>query len=168
MKKLIFILLYWFVLDAKEPILAILQNIPNNQVQEFSLYNYSYECRPYGVVTIEELSYRDLKNSACSDAVKRYYRKNPVDRYFAQMNLHLQMHYHIELLPKRCILYAFGQKTYAEALLENGLAVVKPLFSDNRWKNRLNRAQLRAKIEKKGVWKSDILQACVGELSTSE
>ena len=63
------------------------------------------------------------------------------------------------------ILYSDAQKTYAEALIENGLAVVKPNFLDKEFKYSYSNAQKSAKLLKKGLWKERIIDDCTSSFN---
>ena len=72
--------------------------------------------------------------------------------------------YHIEFKNQECILYALGEKTLSELLLENGLAVCKPIFRDEEFKYLFYKAQLKAKTNKYGMWKENFINDCIAEL----
>ena len=151
-------------LYAKEPFLAILKTVVSNDTQTFTLQKATFTCRPYGVVTLEELFERAKSDSECHDAIAKYYKKNVEQNYFSQMLLHPMQRYHIEMRESRCILYASGQMTLAELLLKNGLAILKPFFKDDAFRFIYRRAQQIAKEEKRGMYKDAIVSKCITEL----
>ena len=162
------ITLYFFILSffvyAKEPIVAILDNIPSNAYQEFHIKNYAFSCSTYGVVPIEKLYLNATLNSTCQKKISDFYKTDPNSKYFAQRVLKVQQQYHLEFKEGECTLYALGQKTFSELLLENGLAIIKPLFRDDEFKYLFNQAQKRAKANKKGMWKDNVIKSCIAEL----
>ena len=148
-------------LNAKEPIMAILKNINSNDIQHFTLQNYSFYCQPYGVVTLEDI-YRSSKASdICKQKVIKFYIKNPKSKYFSQTLLKLFQMYHVEFKDEKCILYANGRKTLSEALIENGLAVKKPYLKDEIFKYIFDEAQRRASYHKRGLFKDEVLKNCM-------
>ena len=162
---LLFLILFTFVLDAKEPLLGILTSVNSNQSQSFNISKYNLACQPYGVLTLERLYEVSHDNLVCKQMIRSIYAKNPELKYFAQRLLEVQQRYHI--VPKEkgeCILYAKGQMTLSELLLANGLALLKPLFDDAEFKDDFNMAQRKARLEKKGLWMEDILEICVAKL----
>jgi len=156
--------MYQTVLIAEEPLLATLNNINSIEIQKFKIAQNSFYCRPYGVISIDKLYASSLKDSSCKESVEILYKKNPNLRYFTQNILKIKQMYHIEYKKESCIIYAKGAKSYSELLLENGLAVIKPLFIDEEFSSSFQKAENRAKSSKLGIWKSDLLTQCIAEL----
>ena len=73
--------------------------------------------------------------------------------------------YHIEFKDKKCVVYAKGQMSLSEILLKEGLAVNEPRFKDEEFKYLFDKAQIRAKTLKKGLWSENLLKDCVSELN---
>lgn len=162
-------LLLTISLDAREPILAILTSANSNETQSFNISNFNLTCKPYGILTIERLyAISDEKSDEgliCREKIKSIYIKNPNLQYFAQLLLKRQQRYHI--VPKKegeCVLYAKGQMTLSELLLAEGLALVKPLFNDEEFKDDFNAAQRKARLNKKGLWAEEIYEMCAAKL----
>ncbi len=149
---------------AKEPILAILNNIVSNETQKFSIGNYSFFCEPYGILTLEKLYKNASIDSTCRKKVQNFYIKHPDLEYFSSTILDIQQMYHIEFKGKECVLYAKGQKVLSEILLEEGLAVKQPLFDDDEYNYLFMKAQNRAKFNKIGLWEDDNLGVCINIL----
>ncbi|MDD3835982.1 MAG: thermonuclease family protein [Sulfurimonas sp.] len=158
-------LLLSFTLDAKEPLLGILTSVHSNETQSFNISKFNLTCNPYGVLTLERLYEISEDNTVCKEMIINIYAKYPDLRYFAQRLLKVQQRYHIR--PKErgeCVLYAKGQMTLSELLLAKGLAIVRPLFDDEEFKDDFNRAQRRARLDKKGLWAEDIFEICAAKL----
>lgn len=62
-------------LHAKEPMMAILQNVISNEMQKFTFGNYSFVCEAYGVVSLEKLYEKSQNNSTCQESIKSFYKK---------------------------------------------------------------------------------------------
>lgn len=168
MKKIIYIFVLQLIIltniYAKESTLATLTNILSNELQEFRISQNSFICKPYGIVTLEKLAKNADMDSTCRKSISEFYAKNPDLEQFSFLELKVMQTYHIEFSENECILYSHGQKTYSELLLENGLAVLKPIFKDEEFKHSFFKAQQRAKIMKKGMFKEKILFNCISGL----
>jgi len=161
-----FFILYMFStlrLFAVEPTVAILDNVVSNGVQEFHVGSYSFVCTPYGVLSVEKLYSNSKLSSKCQENIYNFYQKYPDLRYYTQNSLKVEQMYHLEFKNQECVLYAFGEKTLSELLLENGLAVVKPLFRDDEFNYPFHEAQMRAKMNKLGMWKENVVNSCIEE-----
>jgi len=164
----IFPVLLLLSLHAKEPMMAILQNVISNEMQKFTFGNYSFVCEAYGVVSLEKLYENSQNNSTCQESIKSFYKKNPYLQYYIESILKSQAMYHVELKEKGCVIYVQGKKTLSEVLLEEGLAVNQPSFEDEEYNYSFLKLQQRAKNNKKGVWSEDILRSCVDSLYKDE
>jgi hypothetical protein len=168
MYKIVYFLVFGLYMNtflyAKEPYLAILDNVVSNEIQEFHTAGYSFICKPYGVLSIEELYNNSKLDSVCRKSIYTFYEKYPTSRYYAQKILRVQQMYHIEFKNRECILYALGEKTLSELLVENGLAVVKPIFKDEEFRYLFFEAQMRAKVGKHGLWREKITNKCIEEV----
>ena len=151
-------------MEAKEPTLAILNDTISNEVQEFGIGNYTFECRPYGILTLERLYSTAKPGSICRNDIDMFYKKNPKFKYYANRLLEYKQTYHVEIKDSECILYARGQVTLSELLLVEGLAVKKPMFKDEEFVSYFTLAQRKAKIDKKGLWGEKIFNNCIAEL----
>lgn len=163
MYKIIFFFFFSF-LDAQEPTLAKLESIYSNAQQEFSIGNYHFSCRPYGVVTIDELYARKDVTKTCKMKIKDFYVKNKEDLYYAQKIFDIGQLYHLEFKQGKCIVYAKGRNTYAELLLSEGLAVRTPHLKDRLFKGMFYKLQKEARYKQKGLWKDEIVKNCLGEI----
>ena len=164
MHKFLSFFIFLTSLYATEPTLAKLVNIDSNNVQKYSIGNYTFYCRPYGVLTLDKLYDVSGLKSKCKEKIKVYYSQHPQDYYFAQNLFKRGQWYHIEFKKNTCVVYAQGQYTYSELLLEKGLAVRKPSFTDREFKASFYKAQNIAKDTNKGIWKDDITQNCIAEI----
>lgn len=166
-KKIAFVIIYFLIvlcLDAKEPLLARLEDIVSNETQKFGLENYTFECKPYGVLSIEALYNSSKRDSICQKSIDKFYIKNPKLKQYVNRLLKYKQLYHLEIKNAECIIYAKGQMTLSELLLYNGLAIKKPLFRDREFESYFTAAQRKAKMKKKGLWDTDIFTSCVEEL----
>jgi len=165
---LILITIYTPFIDAKEPTLAILRAIYSNAEQKFSIAQYSFLCKPYGVITVDELYKEAKKDSTCRSSIDIFYKQNPKDKFFTSSLLKLRQTYHIEFKNNRCILYAKGLNTLSELLLSKGLGIKKIIFQDEEFSNKFAEAQLDAKANKLGIYKYDVKLKCIAELFSIE
>jgi len=162
---LLFLTILSFTLDAKEPLLGILTSVSSNDIQSFNISKYNLKCKTYGVLTLERLYDISKDNTVCREKIESIYAKYPDLKYFAQRLLKVQQRYH--MVPKKigeCVLYAKGQITLSELLLAKGLAIVRPLFDDEEFRDDFNVAQRKARTEKRGLWKEEIFDICAAKL----
>ena len=151
-------------MEAKEPTLAILNGTISNEVQKFGIGDYNFECRPYGVLTLERVYSSAKPSSICRNNIDEFYRKYPKFKQYANKLLEYKQTYHVEIKDTECILYAKGQITLSELLLVEGLAVQKPMFKDEEFVGYFTQAQRKAKMDKKGLWGEKIFNNCIAEL----
>jgi len=157
----IFYILLSLCLDAKEPTLAILNNTISNAVQEFGIGSYSFECKPYGILTLDSIYNSSKPESKCQENINTLYRKNPKLKDFTHRLLKHKQRYHLEIKETECILYAKGQVTLSELLLLEGLAMTKPIFEDEEFSNYFILAEEKAKMQNKGLWGEKIFNSCI-------
>ena len=160
--NLILIFLLITSVEAKEPTMAILKNIYSNDIQQFTYQNYSFTCRPYGVVTLEDVYKATDVSTVCKKKIVKFYIQNPKLKYFSIRLLKLFQMYHIDVKKDlRCVIYAKGMKTLSELLIEKGLAIKKPYLKDEIFKYRFETAQKGASYHKRGLFKDPILKNCM-------
>jgi hypothetical protein len=167
-KRLIiaYISIFFFTaLNAKEPTLAILKNVYTNNIQKFSISQYNYICKAYGIVSIDDLYSKSIQNDICKKSIEDFYSKNYTKMFYTQHILHLEQMYHIEFRDKECILHAQGEKTLSEILLYEGLAIKKINFRDEIYKERFINAQDNARKSRRGLWKTTLYKNCFPELN---
>ncbi len=168
-KNYIFISLF-FILNisiyAKEPTLAILRSVQSNEYQKFSIGMYEFICRPYGVLTLQQLHKKADTNSSCQKAIEVFFKKNPLDKYYAQNLLKQSQTYHVEFKDSMCVLYASGKMSMSELLLKKGLALNILDFEDKEFKHSFKNAQNYAKNKKVGLFKEKIQEKCLPYLET--
>ena len=161
---LIINILFAGLLSAKEPTLAILENVVSNEVQKFKISQYSFYCRPYAIVTLDKLYASSSLNSICKKSIESFYIKNPEAQYFSLNKLRVKQMYHLEFKDQRCLLFAQGERTLSELLLENGLGILKPLFEDKEYSYIFKNSQQKAKSLRRGLWSENIIRECIVEL----
>ena len=144
--------------------MAILKNITTNSRQEFNIKNYNFYCEPYGITTLERMYENAQNGSKCRESIDSFYRKNPDLKYFTDGILKTEQMYHIEFKDKMCVIYARGQKSLSELLLENGLAVNKRILNDEEFNFTFKKAESNAKLLKRGMWSEKIDKECATEL----
>lgn len=160
MKVMMILLIAIPVLIAEEPILGTLTGIENNRYLNFRIEQIAYRCQPYGVETLEELSQNNVFASKCRDVIDSFYQAHPESYHFAQNRLRRYQRYHLEIRRNSCIIYAMGMRSYAELLLEEGLALQKPSENDEILQYRFRHAQEMARSGKKGVWSETKWSKC--------
>lgn len=161
---LILFLYPFFTLKAQEPIVAVLVDVSSNQYQKFQIANSTFICKPYGVITINKLYEQSSLSSECKDAISGFYKRHPEGKYYAYGLLKVKQMYRIEFKEDECLVYAYGQKTFSESLLEEGLALRRPKLKNDEFEAGFLRAQENAKIKRSGLWEENILRKCVVEL----
>jgi hypothetical protein len=151
-------------LEAKEPNLAILKSIDSNDFQRFNIKNSSFTCKPYGVLTLEQIYKKSKKDSVCRKNIKKFYAQNRDLLYYTQSILKVGQTYHIEFKNRKCIVYAQGQTTLSQLLLSKGLGVKKPRFNDEEFDELFQSSESSARVERKGLWQSDIRRSCTAAI----
>ena len=164
------ILISIFVLSsfAKEPTLAKLNSVFSNGIVKFSISQNTFICRTYGVITVDELYMKAQKGSTCKKSIDKFYRKNPLLKYYTASLLKLNQYYHVEFKNNRCIIYAKGLNTLSEILLIHGLGVKKVTFDDEEFKYNFLQAQEDAKENNLGMHKNKIPDKCIEEIYAIE
>ncbi|MCX6076940.1 MAG: hypothetical protein NTW78_08670 [Campylobacterales bacterium] len=169
MQKIIYSFILYFLcvnsLDAQEPTMAILKSIATNSRQDFNIQNYDFYCEPYGVISLEKMYSNSQNGSKCRESIDGFYKKHPDLKYFTQGILKTEQMYHVEFKDMKCVIYARGQKSLSELLLENGLAVNKRTFNDEEFNFIFKKAEINAKLLKRGMWSEKIDKECATELS---
>ena len=161
---LFFVLLFFSSVYAKEPLIARLQHIYSNSTLRFQVEQTQFVCKTYGVVSLDELLERSTSGSNCKKAIETFYKRNENLRYFAFNHLFEHQMYHLSLKKQnRCLVYAQGEYTYSEMLLESGLGFMQNNFKDKEWKYSFTKAEKNAKIAKKGVWNTTLFSKCIKE-----
>ena len=165
MRYLLLIFLNVLIINAQDSMnLAFVSGVSKEATAILRVGNYHFECKNYGIMTLNELILRKELSSSCKKELGLYQKRHPLDVEFSARHLKIEQKYHYEIVGQECILYSSGQMSYSEILLKNGLAIMKPLFSDDIWRYRHKQAQSFARIEKKGVWENSIVNLCIAEL----
>ena len=151
-------------LQAKEPTLGILKKINSNTKQIFSINNKLHLCTSYGIIGIEKLSQNSNLKTACKKSIVKFYKQNPLVKYYSQNRLHREQMYHLEFKKKECLLFASGEITLSELLLREGFAVLQPFFKDREFHGVYTLAQRNARLERKGLWKSELRRDCIAAI----
>jgi len=168
-KIFILTVLFSHTLFAKEPFLARLVNVVTNDIQEFEVANTRFTCAAYGIIAIDEIYRRAEEGSTCKKSIAKFYKKRADLRHFISRKLHIYQYY--SLLRKennRCAINIAGEKTLSEFLIEEGLAVKKPLFKDREYSYYFYRSEQNAKDKSKGIWKENIVKNCMEYIDTSD
>lgn len=161
---ILYFVFFYTNIIASEPTLATLRSVSENEYQTFSIGMFQFTCRPYGVLTIDELYYKSELDSECRKSINEFYLQNPMSRYFSENLLKIRQLYHIEFKENRCILYTKGKLTMSELLIKKGLGVIKPRFKDKEFEYPLKKAYDYAKRLEVGLFKNKITNSCIEEL----
>jgi len=161
---IIFMMFFEISAFAKEPTLCILRSVHTNEYQRFSKGMYEFVCRPYGVITVDELYIKAKVGSDCKKSIEEFYKESPLLKYFTTNLLKLKQQYHVKFRDKRCIVYANGREVLSEVLIKKGLAVKKPMLKDEEFEHSFSNAQIYAKSLKRGLFKNKITRKCISEL----
>jgi len=166
MNKLLSIILlgYFAFINAKEPTLAILQNVNSASIQKFTIANSSFYCDAYAVIGVDKLAMNSSVDSTCKKSLGGFYKRNPQTKYYSQELLKVLQTYHVEFKEEKCIVFAQGEITLSELLLKEGLAVLEPNFKDDEYKAIFRNAQISAKMNRKGLWGESIMRDCIAEI----
>lgn len=167
MKYLILILSLVLALEAAQPLLGMLMRIEDNRYLDFMIEQTPYRCELYGVETLEELAEHSQLGGECKGVVKKFYRTHPQVYDFAKNRLKKYQRYHLEIKDGSCIVFAMGRRSYAELLLEEGLAMKVPSGISELWQHRLERAQYRGRSGQKGIWGEMLWNKCAASLYSS-
>lgn len=162
--SVLFILFISLRLYANEPSVVLLHSIYNNYFLEFRVQNYHFHCRLYGVIALDKLLDNANVNAICKERLQSFYRADPDSKDFTRNLLAVEQGYHLEFKEKGCALYASGQKTLSQMLLENGLAIIEINFQDREFQSLFEESQRRAQSKRVGFWSDDALKACIYEL----
>ena len=164
-----YLLLLLFLVSAPsagaEPRQAQLTGVVDNGTLMMDLGRVRYVCSPYGVRTLEAIGAETKLAGECRQRIARFYARGPLLAGFAHRELERFQFYRIEPREAGCVLYARGRLSYAERLLEEGLAVVTPGFDDREWAFRFERAQQGAKENKRGIWSDPLWGKCAAMLA---
>ncbi|MDH4944181.1 hypothetical protein [Sulfurimonas sp. C5] len=151
-----------FTLDAKEPTMLMLKGNLSNALQEFQvLPDYSFQCKPYGITTVDELLNSKKTTKECKNVLKKFYVQNPELYNLHYHVLHRKSFYHLEYENKSCIIYAKGELTYSEILLKEGAALIQKDLKNEVFEPRFQSAQRSAELRKKGIFKDPNVLRCV-------
>lgn len=161
------IIIYFFLsslLLAREPVMAILENVISNEQQQFKVNNFRFICTPYGIFTLEELYRNAQNNGRCQRLIYDFYEKNIEAQYYAQKKLSVMQSYSIVIKNKKCVINIDGEKSYSEFLLEEGLAIKKPVRLDREYDYIFYKSQREAKASRIGLWNLNISKACMSSI----
>ena len=141
----------------------MLESIYNNTYQKFvAPTNASLICKPYGVVTIEQIVKQPHVSEFCKKKYRDFLEHNPKSSYFVHFILHTHSFYHVQSkVNSECIISARGMVSYSELLLREGLAVVQKHFRDKEYLYRFRKAYWSAKGNKKGMFSDYVLGNCI-------
>ena len=158
-RTLLLVGLFCFHLAA-EPLTARLEGIVDSGRLLMRGSEGSFECRPYGVLTYERVAESQKIPPECREAIDRFRENDPEAAFAVGRWLRPMQYYRIEWKEGMCLLYDASRVTYSQRLLERGLALISPRFSDREWGFRFRRAQEAARINRRGVWGVENWRTC--------
>lgn len=153
--------LLFFVSLHGDVMIGLLVSIDSNSQLNLLHRNTSVQCKPFGVITLDQMSINSVTPKECQEKVENFYRSYPHERDFAKENLHFQQSYHFELLNKDCIMYANATESYSEMLLRYGLAIRNPRFDNAEWNGKLKRAEESSMRKNSGLHNTEIKKFCI-------
>ncbi len=160
--KILLLIIPLFTLDAKEPTMLMLKGNISNALQEFqALPDYSFKCKPYGIITVDELLTSTKTSKECKAILKKFYLKHPNLYNLHYRYLHRKSFYHVQYEENSCIVYAKGELTYSEMLLKEGVALIHKNFKNEIFEARYQSAQKSAELRKKGIFKDSNTLQCL-------
>ena len=165
LKSYVFSFLFFLTLplQSQEPNIMILDAIYANDSYLFHHGHDQTVCKPYGVWTIERALRRSDIGSVCKKTLDDFLLHNPKLRYFSSYKMHVEQGYRIAFRNSECIIYLGSKQTLSEALLQAGVAIEQPGFSDEEFRYRFYQALRAAKVNKRGIWSDAKLQSCMSE-----
>lgn len=143
-----------------QSLVSLLKSIENNHTLHMSYNQQAFVCTPYGIETVSELLLRTDLNSSCHQHIRDFRTSNPEEKYFAGSTLYIEQQYSVEAVEVLCLLHLSSGHSYSEALLEKGYARISPKLKDTEYVYRFEKAQLRAKIKKEGIWSDEKIRGC--------
>lgn len=143
-----------------QSLVSLLKSIENNHTLHMSYRQQAFVCTPYGIETVSELLLRTDLNSSCFQYIRDFRESNPQEKFFAATTLHIEQQYSVEAVETLCLLHLSSGHSYSEALLEKGYALISPQLKDTELLYRFEKAQLRAKIKKEGIWSDEKIRGC--------
>ena len=153
-----------FLYAGSNPVTMTLESILSNEMFLFRYANERYTCKVYGIWGLEKIYRNKTLNATCKRALEEFILHNPKDVHMARYVLHLQQRYRLEYKKGgSCVLYFNSPKSFSEVLLEHGLALLKPAFSDREFLYRFRSAQSIAQTQKRGIWSTPLLRSCISE-----
>ncbi|MBE0497788.1 MAG: hypothetical protein IBX43_00935 [Campylobacterales bacterium] len=146
--------------DAQNLLVSLLKSIENNHTLHMHYRQQAFVCTPYGIETVSELLLRTDLNSSCQQHIRDFRASNPQEKFFAAKTLHIEQQYSVEAIETLCFLHLSSGHSYSEALLEKGYARISPQLQDTEFMYRFEKAELRAKIKKEGIWSDEKIRGC--------
>lgn len=165
-KWLLNVILFSLSLCAKDTLhLPILDKVISNTVIGLQLDNSHFYCSQYGIYGLDAFLTQEKVSPYCKDRVKEVLQRYPSIHSFTQQHLKLYQRYHVVFKEGQCQLFSDGPKSYAEVLVEKGIAVVEPKFKKrDYYYYKLQKAQRRAKIGQRGIWEAFGMDECIQSL----
>ncbi len=143
--------------------IGILSSIDNNAKLNLLYNSKPVECKPFGIIPLENMTSIAVNPQECSSRIASLYRSSPHDKAFAKEHLIISQSYHFEQIKEGCVLYANGLETYSEMLLRQGIAIVDPKFDNVEWNVRLRNAQKGSEMQQIGLHVTLIRKFCIKE-----
>jgi hypothetical protein len=140
--------------------IAQLISIHSNASQVFKINGKSFSCSAYGITVLHKIAQTKQINPICQDEIKKFFDTDPTKLSVASKYLHVKSFYDLIYVKGQCLIYASGQKSLSEILLENGLAVIEHGFHDEEFDALFLKAQRHAQENKLGVWSDNTLKIC--------
>ncbi len=165
LKRYIPFIFFSFLPDlyAQNPNIMLLDALYANDTYLFRAKQTRYLCKPYGIWTLD----RVLKNThitpVCKKVLDDFILHNPKLHHFVWYMMQIEEGYRVEFRGKECIIYLRSKRTLSEALLQAGVAIEQPGFSDEEFGYRFYQALRAAKVNKRGIWSDAKLQSCMSE-----
>lgn len=151
-------------LFCKEANMNILVNVISNEIQEFKRGNYSYRCVPYGILTLERLYINASPDSVCKKSITNFYKKRKNLKFFVEKKMNVQQLYNVIYKDEKCIINIQGEKSLSEVLLDEGLAIKVPSALSREYDFYFYKAQKQARLQRKGLWETNIAKECVASV----
>ena len=165
LKRYLITLFFLFLplLRAQEPQILFLDAINANDSYLFHSREARYLCTPYGVWTLDRITRNSDISPVCKKALDNFIMHNPKLHYFVHYIMQTEEGYRVEFRNGRCIVYLGSKRTLSEVLLQNGVAIEEPVFSDEEFRYRFHQALRVAKTKKQGIWSDVKLRSCMSE-----
>ncbi len=125
----------------------------------------SFECLPYGVVTLDEVYMKKATTNLCKRKIERFFKAHPKLFHISSYYLKTMQYYMTQIKQGGCIVHIQGERSFSQLLLAKGVGVIRRGFKDEEYGYLFDIAQKSAKRNKRGIWGEPALYECIVDVS---